>query len=169
MNAGASVAARFELSAPLTDEIVRLHRARFSLLPLGRADGKVPICRYRADERLRLGRILAPMRDAGSSTYGVRLAGLVVIDCDEDNPELVQQIEARFGPSPVHVQTPRGRHLYYGAGAGKPPNLRGEGLPVDIKSGATSYVVGPHSIRPDGGVYSPIIGALGGGEPHDHQ
>ena len=151
-----------EVSLPLIDEIVRLYRAGFSLLPLGRTDGKAPLCRYRPDVRLPLGRILAPMHRAGSSTYGVRLAGLVVVDCDEDSPELVQQIEARFGPSPVHVQTPKGWHLYYGAGAGKPPNLRGEGLPVDIKSGATSYVVGPHSIRPDGGVYTPIIRALGG-------
>jgi hypothetical protein len=150
-----------EISPPLIDEIVRLHRAGFSLLPLGRADGQAPLCKYRPDERLRLGRVLAPMRRAGSSTYGVRLAGLVVVDCDEDSPELVREIEACFGPSPVHVRTPRGWHLYYGAGDSKPPNLRGEGLPIDIKSGATSYVVGPHSIRPDGGVYTPIIGALG--------
>ena len=65
-----------EISPPLIDEIVRLQRAGFSLLPLGGADGKAPQCRYRADERLPLGRILAPMRRTGSSTYGVRLAGL---------------------------------------------------------------------------------------------
>ncbi len=151
-----------EVPLPLIDEIVRLHRAGFSLLPLGRGDGRAPLCKYRPDERLRLGRILAPMHRTGSSIYGVRLAGLVVVDCDEDSLELVREIEVRFGTSPVHVRTPRGRHLYYVGGAKKPPNLRGEGLPVDIKTGATSYVVGPHSVRPDGGVYSPIIGALGG-------
>jgi hypothetical protein len=145
----------------VTDEIARLHLAGFSLLPLGRTDGKAPLCKFRADERLSVKRILAPMRRVGSSSYGVRLAGLAVIDCDEESLELVRKIEARFGPSPVHVQTPRGRHLYYVAGTMKAPNLRGAGLPVDIKSGATSYVVGPHSIRPDGGTYTPIIGTLG--------
>ena len=89
-----------EVPLPLIDEIVRLYRAGFSLLPLGRTDGKAPLCRYRPDVRLPLGRILAPMHRAGSSTYGVRLAGLVVVDCDEDSPELVQQIEARFGRPP---------------------------------------------------------------------
>lgn len=41
------------------------------------------------------------------------------------------------------------------------PNLRGEGLPVDIKTGARSYVVGPLSQRPDGGAYGPVRGLLG--------
>jgi hypothetical protein len=82
----------------VTDEIARLHRAGLSLLPLGRADGKAPLCKYQPNERLPLRRILAPMRRAGSSTYGVRLAGLAVLDCDEESLELVREIEARFGP-----------------------------------------------------------------------
>jgi hypothetical protein len=41
------------------------------------------------------------------------------------------------------------------------PNLRGEGLPVDIKTGPRSYVAGPLSERPDGGVYVPDKGLLG--------
>ena len=49
-----------EISLPLIDEIERLHRARFSLLPLGREGGKAPLCKYQPDEWLSLGRILAP-------------------------------------------------------------------------------------------------------------
>jgi hypothetical protein len=60
-----------------------------------------------------------------------------------------------FCASPVHVKTPRGMHLYYRAG-GAVPSLRGEGLPVDIKIGARSYVVGPLSQRSDGGLYCPV-------------
>jgi hypothetical protein len=90
----------------------------------------------------------------------VRLDDLAVIDCDEDNDNLVAAMEARFGQSPVHVKTPRGRHLYYRA-KGKAPNLRSEGLPVDIKTGPRAYVVGPLSKRPDGGLYLPIKGILG--------
>ncbi|MGB3312906.1 MAG: bifunctional DNA primase/polymerase, partial [Albidovulum sp.] len=111
---------------------------------------------------LSLAQILAPMHRAGSHVYGVRLDGLAVIDCDSDDADLVARMEARFGQSPVHVRTPRGRHLYYRA-TGAVPNLRGEGLPVDIKTGARSYVVGPLSLRPDGGFYGPVKGVLGNG------
>lgn len=141
-------------------EMARLHGAGLALVPLGGgADGKAPL-RAWAGEAMTLGQILGPMYRRGLGIYGVRLDGLAVIDCDSDDPELVAAMEARFGPSPVHVKTPRGRHLYYRAG-GAVPNLRGEGLPVDIKTGGRSYVVGPLSLRPDGGRYSPAKGTLG--------
>lgn len=143
------------------NELARLSRAGFPLLPLGGgADGKAPLLRVWAGPKLTLSRVLAPLYRSGSQVYGVRLDGLAVIDCDEDSPKLVAAIEARFGPSPVHVNTPRGRHLYYRAN-GKAPNLRGEGLPVDIKTGPRAYVVGPLSERPDGGQYWPAKGLLG--------
>lgn len=109
---------------------------------------------------LTLRRVLGPLYRAGSQIYGVRLDDLAVIDCDEDNDNLVAAMEARFGQSPVHVKTPRGRHLYFRA-KGKAPNLRSEGFPVDIKTGPRAYVVGPLSKRPDGGLYLPIKGILG--------
>jgi len=143
------------------NELARLVRAGFPLLPLGGgADGKAPLLRAWAGPALPLARILAPLYRSGSQVYGIRLDGLAVVDCDDDSPELVTAMEARFGPSPVHVKTPRGRHLYYRA-AGKRPNLRGEGLPVDIKSGARAYVVGPLSQRRDGGLYLLAKGSLG--------
>jgi len=143
------------------NELARLSRAGFPLLPLGGgADGKAPLLRAWAGPKVTLSRVLAPLHRANSQVYGVRLDGLAVIDCDEDSPELVTAMEARFGVSPVHVKTPRGIHLYYSAGGGA-PDLRGEGLPVDIKTGARSYVVGSLSQRPDGGRYSPVKGALG--------
>ncbi|MGJ8544563.1 MAG: bifunctional DNA primase/polymerase [Sulfitobacter sp.] len=141
--------------------MARLKAAGHHLLPLGGgADGKAPLLRAWAGPGLTLGRVLAPMYRAGSAVYGVRLDGLAVIDCDDDDCALVSQMEARFGKSPVHVKTPRGRHLYYLSG-GVVPNLRGEGLPVDIKTGPRSYVVGPLSHRPDGGFYDPVKGLLG--------
>ncbi len=144
----------------IRNEVARLKRAGFPLLPLGGADGKSPLMRVWAGPDVTLARILAPMHRTGSQVYGVRLDGLAVIDCDSDDSALVAQMEARFGTSPVHIKTPRGRHLYYRA-AGAVPNLRGEGLPVDIKTGARSYVVGPLSLRPDGGFYDPAKGLLG--------
>lgn len=152
-----------DLPDDFRNELARLVRAGFPLLPLGGgADGKAPLLRAWAGPRLPLARILAPLYRSGSQVYGIRLDGFAVIDCDEDSAELVAMLEARFGPSPVHVTTPRGRHLYYRAYcAEKPPNLRGEGLPVDIKTGARAYVVGPWSLRADGGCYRPAKGMLG--------
>ena len=144
----------------IRNEVARLKGAGFPLLPLGGADGKAPLLRAWAGPDLTLARILAPMHRTGSTAYGVRLDGLAVIDCDSDDSALVAQMEARFGASPVHVKTPRGRHLYYRAGDAV-PNLRGEGLPVDVKTGPRSYVVGPLSLRPDGGFYDPVKGMLG--------
>ena len=117
------------VSEPIRNEMARLKAAGHHLLPLGGgADGKAPLLRAWAGPGLTLGRILAPMHRAGSTAYGVRLDGLAVIDCDSDDSALVAQMEARFGVSPVHVKTPRGRHLYYQAGEAV-PNLRSEGLP----------------------------------------
>lgn len=149
------------LSEPIRTEMARLKGAGHHLLPLGGGvDGKAPLLRAWAGPSLTFGKILAPMYRAGSTAYGVRLDGLAVIDCDSDDTAVVAQMEARFGVSPVHVKTPRGRHLYY-LGGGVMPNLRSEGLPVDIKTGPRSYVVGPLSLRPDGGFYEPVKGLLG--------
>lgn len=143
------------------NELARLSRAGFPLLPLGGgADGKAPLVGGWAGQKLTLSQVFGPLYGKGSQLYGVRLDGLAVVDCDDDSPELVAAMEARFGVSPVHVKTPRGRHLYYRAN-GPAPNLRGEGQPVDIKTGSNAYVVGSLSQRPDGGVYVPAKGLLG--------
>ncbi|MEP1353373.1 MAG: bifunctional DNA primase/polymerase [Tateyamaria sp.] len=142
-------------------EIARLHRADFRILPLGGGtDGKAPMVAAWAHKQLSLAQIFGPMHRSGLAMYGICLDDCVVVDCDTDDPELVADLEARFGPSPVHVKTPRGLHLYYRA-AGDVPNLHGEGLPVDIKMGPHNYVVGPLSQRPDGGFYEPVKGLLG--------
>ncbi len=144
------------------EEIARLHGAGFNLLPLGGgSDAKAPLCSLQGSARYPLKRVLGPMYGKGSACYGVRLPGLAVIDCDENNLSLVKDMQARFGGSPVQVSTPRGMHLYYSDHGGQAPNLRAQGFPVDIKRGASSYVVGPHSTRPDGGVYHPVRGMLG--------
>jgi hypothetical protein len=59
----------------------------------------------------------------------------------------IAQMEARFGQSPVHVKTPRGQHLYYLAGDVM-PNLRSEGLPVDINHPAPEPKPAARTISP---------------------
>ncbi len=96
------------------NELARLMRAGFPLLPLGGGgDGKAPLLKAWPGSALSLSRVLAPLYRSGSQVYGIRLDGLVVVDCDDDCGELIAAMEARFGYSPVHVKTPRGRHLYY--------------------------------------------------------
>lgn len=156
-----SESAQNVLPEDVRKEIARLYREGFPLLPLGGGgDGKKPVLRGWADKTLTLSQVFGPMYSKEVAMYAVRLDGMAVVDCDIDAPDLVSELEARFGPSPVHVKTPRGRHLYYLAN-GKAPNLRKENVPVDIKTGSGSYVAGPYSIRPDGGVYTPIKGVLG--------
>lgn len=152
-----------DLPERFRNELARLARAGFSVIPLGGgADGKSPLVGTWSQPKISLRQVFGPLYRTGSQMYGIRLDKFVVVDCDEDSPELVAQLEARFGPSPVHVKTPRGRHLYYRALCGeKAPNLRAEGLPVDIKTGANAYVVGPLSTRLDGGCYVPTKGVLG--------
>lgn len=146
-------------SEALRSEMARLHASGFRLLPLR---DKSPAVKGWDKRRLTLGQVLGPMHRARSSCYGISLRNLAVLDCDVFDPELVARLEERFGEAAVHVRTPRGVHLYYAAPLPLRLNLKGEGLPVDVKSGPSAYVVGTGSVRPDGGTYTTVKGALGG-------
>jgi len=105
------------------DEIARLHAAGFHLIPLGGEDGKRPAIAGWNVKRMKLNQIFGPMYAQSSGTYGVCLPGLIVMDCDENDPALVAYREARFGPAAGKRQTERGWDLsaeYGGAG----PRLR---------------------------------------------
>ena len=146
---------------PPFDVMARLHGAGFSLLPLGGGlNGKSPLTTFKDRPKLTLSQVLGPMRSKKSQCYGIRLGGFVVIDCDVDDPDLILELEARFGKSAFHGKTPRGRHLYYRHDGQGLPNLQAEGLPVDLKYGPNAYVMGPGSVRPDGGEYIAIQGDL---------
>jgi hypothetical protein len=86
-----------------------------------------------------------------------------VIDIDTDTPEAHAYVEKHFGASTVQVKSPRGVHHYFNLpeGASVPKNIRQDGIAIDFKHGANSYVSGPLSKRPDGGEYIPIVGILG--------
>jgi hypothetical protein len=144
------------------DEVERLNKNGFSLIPLGGGkDGKSPsAAKWGQRSKVPISQTLGIMHGRGVKAYGVRLGGYAVIDLDECSDVLSASLEARFGRSPVQVQTPRGVHLYY-RNVGPVPNLRKEGLPVDIKTGVNAYVAGPLSMRKDGGTYTPIKGVLG--------
>lgn len=132
----------------------------FQLLPLGQGNqGKGPSCPYK-NKSISFRMVTKLMSVKDTLMYGVRLENMVVVDVDERDPKIMGLVEKRFGKATVQVDTPRGRHFYYERGSGPLPDLRKEGLPIDLKTGVNSYVVGPGSVRPDGGVYTPIIGCL---------
>jgi hypothetical protein len=82
-----------------------------------------------------------------------KLSGLTIIDVDD--PELVEDMEQRFGFSPLVSVTPsNGVHLCYRADGERCRNLRrSEGLAVDVKAGGANkggFIVVPPSVRPSG-------------------
>ncbi len=137
----------------------------FSLIPISPdCDGKSASVKFSGRRRLPLKRVVEKMRQDGSEAYAIRLDGLVVLDLDEDEPALVAKLEARFGAASVHVKTPRGRHMYYRVGTCPLPNLKAEGVRADVKRGGGAYVLGPGSVRSDGGVYNYSKGDLSSSE-----
>jgi hypothetical protein len=139
------------------DEMERLADAGFALLPLV---GKVPFIPF-ADKQIKFKQVKAIMARNGSNAYGVRLPQLAVVDVDERSPELYDIVTERCGSSTVQTDTSRGRHFYFDNPDNIRIDFRKENLPIDFKTGVNSFVVGPHSIRPDGGVYMPSKGVLG--------
>ena len=134
-------------------DMSRLYGGGHSLIPLGSGeDGKSPLVRFEGSKRLPLGVIQNRMQQADSAIYGIRLHGMLVVDCDTDNAATAEYVEKRFGASSIQVKTPRGRHHYYRLdGATVPKRIREDGISIDFKSGANAYVAGPGSVRPDGG------------------
>jgi hypothetical protein len=133
-----------------------LHNQGFSLIPLGGgSDGKSPLVKFAGRKRLPLDVVTKQMQSKNSEMYGVRLPGLVVIDCDTDNQATTDFVKSEFGHSNFQVKTPRGRHHYFKASKTKLKNkIKFPKIDIDVKTGEGSYVTGPGSIRPDRGVYS---------------
>ena len=139
-----------------------LRNVNLVTLPLGaKENGKAALVKGWQKNRLTQTRFDKLMISKGSTMYGVRLDDMVVLDLDEKDPELVDELEARFGTCSVKVATPRGIHLYYSGLLAVFPDLKAEGLAVDVLSGSSSYTVGPLSTRPCGGRYVEMCGTLG--------
>lgn len=143
-------------------EASRLRKAGFKPVPLGGgSDGKVPSVKSAGRAALGATAFRRKLIEKETTMYGVRLDGIVVLDCDVHDDELVRILEERFGTAAVKVQSPRGMHLYYADIDRCYPDLKREGYPVDVKRGTNQYVVGSGSVRPDGGEYVAVLGSLG--------
>ncbi len=125
----------------------------YSLIPLGGQDGKKPTVRFRGRKRLPLAVVVDRMAASGSTTYGIRLDGLLVVDVDTDTPEARAYVEERFGRCDYSTKTARGFHLFFRHIGERPTRVRQPNIAIDFKTGPNEFVVGPISERPDGTVY----------------
>jgi hypothetical protein len=138
------------MGSPFASAALDLHGLGLAPIPLGGADGKVPLVKHKDRQpysRDTLNKFAAsyPSANVGILTGPSRLT---VIDIDD--PALVDTMLARFGDTPLQVQTPSGGvHLYYRSSGEPSRTLRTEDLAVDIK-GLGGMVVAPPSIRPSG-------------------
>ncbi len=147
--------------APLPErEMTALFARGFHLMPCGGDDGKKPLRKgwnTPTRKRMPFDVVMEVMRRNNSSTYGVRLDGHVVVDCDTWDDETEKLVAERFPETPYKVRTSRGMHLYYRAGDPVPRNIKRAGIQIDFKAGPSHFVVGPGSVRPDGKAYVPNI------------
>jgi hypothetical protein len=123
------------------------------LMPTGGDNGKRPLLGFSKNSRHPFELVMRRLEQANSQTYGIRLKGLVVLDIDVDDENLIYEIHRRFGRTDCIVKTGRGFHLYYSTSEKVNLSLRGEGLNIDVKQGLNEFVLGPHSLRPDGVLY----------------
>ena len=79
------------------------------------------------------------------------LSGVWVADVD--SADQVGEVVDLLGPTPLHVRTSRGEHLYYADPRERlPGTLRKYGLDVDLMAG-NSIVIAPPSIHESGHIY----------------
>ena len=123
------------------------------LMPTGGDDGKRPLLSFSLNARHSSALVTQKLQEQNSQTYGIRLKGMLVLDIDVDDTKLIDEMRQRFGRTDFIVRTGRGFHLYYRTDKKLILNLRSENLPVDVKQGSNSFVLGPHSVRPDGVFY----------------
>ncbi len=146
-----------EITAKIPIEQMRaLHDLGFHLIPCGGDDGKKPL---RANwnkpnfQRMPLNAVVETMKRANSCTYGIRLDGHCVVDCDTWNSETQALVASSLPRTRWRVETSRGVHLYFNVGDIRPAGIRTDKIKIDFKQGHGHFVIGPGSIRPDGNEY----------------
>jgi hypothetical protein len=132
----------------------RWRRQGFAPIPLGGPKGNEPLVesftKWRGKPSLENIRRWArkwPKAEIGIVTGPAW--GLTVVDVDD--AALIPAMLARFGESPIRIQTPRGsQHFWYRSSGEFCKNLKdSEGIAVDIK-GVGGFVVVPPSVRLNG-------------------
>jgi len=139
------------------DFVYLITQNNVEVMPLQGKDGKHPRVQSYMNKTIHHRATIRLLEADKISTYAIRLSGLTVIDVDSDPKDWdhVVAVQSLLGRSSFIVETGRGYHLYY---RGEKKFKNPFAFKAEIKSGWNSYVVGPHSVRPDGVVYEPILG-----------
>ena len=139
------------------DFVYLITQNNVEVMPLQGKDGKHPRVQSYKNKTIHHRATIRLLEADKISTYAIRLSGLTVIDVDSDPKDWdhVVAVQSLLGRSSFIVETGRGYHLYY---RGEKKFKNPFAFKAEIKSGWNSYVVGPHSVRPDGVVYEPILG-----------
>lgn len=128
----------------------RYSSSRLVTVPVEMGNGsKRPLRRYRRLRNPPPGALFETL-DKKYPDAGLALccgpSGKVLIDIDSPDKAILKEARNRFGITPVTVCTPsRGYHLWYSS-AGVTincRNLRGEGLPIDVKAQGGLGIVPP--------------------------
>lgn len=138
-------------------EMDQLYALGYHLIPCGGEDGKKPLRKkWNGDctKRMPLETVIRIMQEHNSCTYGVRLDGLAVVDCDSWDEATRNYVRDKFPETALKVTTSRGRHFYFQSGDPMPNATGLENVKIDFKGGRKHFVVGPGSVRPDGKAYT---------------
>jgi hypothetical protein len=140
------------IPGPFATVAAELTRRGLAPIPLGGADGKVPLVKWGTLKfrysQITIKKLTIKFPDANVGII-CGLSGVTIVDIDA--PELVAALVERFGETPLMTNTPSGGvHLWYKSTGEKNQNLREtENLAVDIR-GIGGQVVVPPSIRVSG-------------------
>lgn len=128
-----------------------------AVFPTGGEDGKRPA--IKGWPRVGLGALPDLVRKFPAANIGIpdgRPGGITRVDIDD--PALVDDCIARFGDTPIKVETPSGGlHLWYAAN-GERRRLRLDGMKVDIL-GRGGHGLAPPSVNPQKGAYRFLEGS----------
>jgi hypothetical protein len=136
----------FTRAGPFSDAAPELCRHGLAVIPLGGADGKVPLVEWqkwpRPPGRKAIAELAAKFPSANIGVL-TGLSGVTIVDVDE--PAIVDDMLRRFGTTPLIMVTPRGgSHLWYRSAGERSTDLRAsEGLAVDVKAAGGLVAVPP--------------------------
>jgi len=136
-------------------EIIREHRG--FPIPCGGDDGKTPLVAWERMKTLPSRTTLEDWRVRfGSAGVGVLTGPSRLTVVDLDDAHLLDDAREEFGDTALIVLSPRGAHLYFRS-TGEKTTTRLDGAPIDVR-GIGGFIVGPPTIRPDGGSYRFLLG-----------
>lgn len=141
--------------------VLKYAAAGIIIFPIDRLHGKKPaIKRPHTVGSNAMWELADKFPNANVGLYCGRKNGLVIVDIDTVDSDVLDFAIERFGETPVIVTTGSGKHHLYYRSSGERRAIRPfDDLPIDIL-GNGGYVVAPPSRLPSGGLYRFTAGGI---------